>query len=57
MSEDHRPPRKIDGRDGVMTFVTMQPSVDVNLSAPGFVTQVLQGIDKDMDVTLERAPK
>jgi hypothetical protein len=57
MNDDHRPPRKIDGRDGVMTFVTMQPSVDVNVGAPGFVTQVLHDVDKDMDVTLERAPK
>jgi hypothetical protein len=57
MNDDHRPPRKIDGRDGVMTFVTMQPSIDVNVSATGFVTQVLHDVDKDMDVTLERAPK
>jgi hypothetical protein len=56
-SEDRRLPRKITGEDGVMRFVTTQAAVDVNVTAPGFVTQELHGVDKDMDVTLERAPR
>ncbi len=56
-SEDRRPPRKITGEDGVIRFITLQASVDVNLGAPGFVTQDLHDVDKDMDVTLERAPR
>ncbi len=57
VSEDHRPPRRIEGQDGVVTVVTTQAGVDLEISAPGFVTQTLHDIDKDTDVVLERTPR